>query len=343
MALYGVGKTKVLLRLNQNGSWYETVCRDITITREPNVASRLTTSIRRDEITAEVGDILMLTLDDQHNQFMGVITDTVKDGIWCDVTAYDQIYYLNKSKGYMAYEEKTASQLLIEITKQQGLKMVDPPHVMDTGYVIPYRVEDGVSYLDMITTALDLTAKNTGERFFLWDDCGNLCLHNEEWLKDNPNIIISFGFIEDYSYTESMEDMYTRVNVVSEVNDADNESGKRTVYTADDEAQQKRYGLMEWQEVLGERENGDFKAQSILKAKNFVTHKLSVSGCQGDITVRGGTPVYVDFFSRDNGEYIRGWFRTESVTHRIKGGHHTMDLDMTIIDMYDDWGTREME
>lgn len=340
MALFGIGKTKVLLELIRDGTAYQTVCQDITITREPNVASRLTTKIYRDQITAECGDILRLTIDEQHHQFMGVITETNKSKEWCSVTAYDQIYYLNRNHIYYSYEEKTASEVLKEIVQKEELKMVDPSQVMDCSYVIPYRIEDNVTPLDIITTALDLEYKHTGVRFFLWDDCGNICLHTEEWLKDQPHIVISMGFIEDYNFGEDMNDIYTKITVVSQTNSDDESEGERTFYTAEDEERKERYGLLEYPTTLGQDENGDELAQKLLEQYSKINQHLTISGCQGDIVVRGGTPVFVDFYGKDNKEYIRGFFRTESVTHYIKAGHHTMDLSLSLIEMYDDWSDR---
>lgn len=342
MALIGVGKTSVSLKLNQNGQWYETVCQEITLTREPNVASKLSTKIYRDQITPERGDLLRLTIDEGHNQFLGVITETDKSGEWCTVTAYDQLYYLNKSRIYYTYEEKKASEVLTALIKRLALKAVDPPHIMDTEHVIPYRIEDGVSPLDIIQTAIDITYANTGKRFYLWDDAGNICLHSEEWLKDQPNIIVSMGYIESYSYKEDMNDIVTTVTVIGDATQDDEGNGERTLYIKTNDELEKKYGTIEYSEKLGEGEDGEAKAQSLLDGRAKENRKLTVSGCQGDITVRGGTPVYVDFFSQDNREYIRGWFRTQSVTHRIKAGHHTMDLDLMEIEMYDNWGDRSI-
>lgn len=344
MALFGIGKTKVSLKLYQEGRWYETVCQEITLTREPNVASKLTTKIYRDAITAERGDLLRLTIDEQHNQFLGVITETEKSGQWCTVTAYDQLFYLNKSKIYYTYEAKTASEVYLSLRERLGLKMVDPPHVMDTEYVIPYRVEDGSTPLDIMQMALDLTYANTGKKFYIWDDCGNLCLHSEEWLMQQANLLISMEYISGYSYHEDMNDIVTKVTVMSEVAKDDEETGAkkgtRTFYTGEDPARDEKYGTIEYSEKLNDGENGDAKVQSILKEHNSESRRLSITGCQGDIVVRGGTPIFVDFFSVDNKEYIRGYFKTESVTHHIKAGFHTMDLELSLIEMYDDWLSR---
>lgn len=341
MARFGIGKTKVSLKVIQQGSVYESVPKEtITLTREPNVASCLTTSIRRDEITVECGDYLMLTLDEGHNMFMGIVTKTVKSDIWCDVTAHDQLFWMAQmNKLYKTYENKKASEILIDLVQEKGLKMVDPPHVMDTKYVIPSLITEDKP-LDIIQKALEQTQKNTGETFYLWDDCGNLCLHSEEWLATQPNLIISMGYIEDYTYTQTLVGMVTSAQVVSDKNNADGEEGKRQFYNAQDKDLISRYGELGGDDTLSENEDGNEKAQQILVTRKVLPSSLSVSGCQGDVLVRGGTPVYVDFFSRDNSEYIRGWFRTEHVTHTIDKGLHTMDLELKCIEMYSNWTDR---
>lgn len=337
MAVYGIGKTRVDLKLIQKGKSYQAVCRDITVQREPGVASRLTTSIYRDAITAEVGDLLLLTIDDSHQMFKGIITETDKSGKWCQVTAYDQIYYLNKSHIYYSYEEKTASDVVSEIASREQLTLGD---VMSCSYTIPYRIEDNVTPLDIINTALELEYKNTGVRFFLWDDFGKLSLSTEEALQEKPKIVISMGFIEDYSYGEDMNDIYTKITVVSQVNSDDESEGERTFFTAENSELEEKYGLLEYATTVDQDQNGDQIAQKLLEDYSNINRHLSIQKCQGDVEVRGGTPVFVDFYGKDNLEYIRGFFRTESVTHSISEGHHTMDLDLSLIEMYDNWSDR---
>lgn len=337
MALYGIGKTKVDLKLIQKGKSYETVCRDITIQRDPGVASKLSTSIYRDAITAEVGDLLLLTIDDSHQMFKGIITETDKSGKWCQVTAYDQIYYLNKSHIYYTYEEKTASDVVKEIASREQLTIGD---VMSCSYTIPYRIEDNVTPLDIINAALELEYKNTGVRFFLWDDFGKLCLSTEEALKDKPHIVISMGFIENYNYGEDMNDIYTKITIVSEVTSDEESKGERNFYTAENSELLEKYGLLEYAATVDQDQSGDQVAQKLLEQYSKINIHLTVNKCQGDVEVRGGTPVFVDFYGKDNLEYIRGFFRTESVTHTISEGYHTMDLDLSLIEMYNDWSDR---
>lgn len=331
-----IGCMSVSLKLQKrDGRVFEAAVKDaITLSRTPNEASKLSCCILRDEITAENGDILAMTLDDVHNQFYGYIFETTKHDSYCDIVAYDQLIFLANNTDTMSYSDITATDLTLRIVDDYELKTLDPPQMMDTGYKIPSRIEDNVTLLQMITTALDLTKDNTGDRFYLWDDFGALSLHSEEWLALTTSYA-TMDNIQDYSYVENTNDMKNRIKL----SDNNEDEKERKVYTAEDEKSKAAYGFLQYSAKLETGENGDEKAKQLLSDKNKVSQKLSVSGMQGDIRVRGGTPVFVDLFSPTGvkREYIRGWFRTTSVTHKIDAGLHTMDLSLECIEMYTNW------
>lgn len=341
MALNPIGAQDIRVKLMKpTGVWYDLAVKEsVDITREPNVAANLSCEVLRDEITAERGDVLKFVLDGGHNQFLGQIRKTSKSKNWCKVTAYDQIHNLNKSDGYYVYENKTATEIVHYVAKANGMAMVDPPHIMDSGYPIPAKVEE-TTWLDIIHNAIDATVENTGKHFYLWDDCGNLCFHSDKWLADQSHIIVSGGYITDYSYDEDDTDLYTQVTAIEETKTDNQEQGERKLTVVKNEGLEKLFGTINKNVKVEEGENPNVVAQNLLNEVQQTSISLSVSGCQGDITVRGGTPIRADFYSEDNMEYIRGWFRVESVTHHFKTGYHDMDLKCSLIKMVDNWDTR---
>lgn len=324
--------------LQQNGKVYELAVKDgASITRETNKASCLKCTVLRDAITPEVGNIIAMKLNGVHNQFYGVILSTSKKGQDCAVTAYDQIFYMANCKDTMTYEDITANDLLLRIVKDYHLKTLDPPTMMNTQYKIPKRIEDNVSLLDMVCTALDLTYKNTGKHFYLWDDFGAISLCSEEWLAITTSRV-SLGYIQDYSYDESMEDGANHVKLYTE----DDTGGERRYFETERGDSINRYGYLQYfgkVEVNGL--NWLEQANVILDEKSYPQASFSVSGMQGDIRVRGGSPIQVDFFTQDRSEYIKGWFRTDRVTHSFSGGLHTMDLELTRIGAMDTFDTED--
>lgn len=379
MAIKGIGNTFYSLKLGQENHVYEVVVKDpITLTRSKNSPSKLTCDIYRDpDISPEVGDILALTVDGMHNCFFGYITTTTHNREWSTIEAYDQLYYLNRNKTYLVYHDKKASDVLIDIAKFNGFDMLDPPMVEDTEYIIPTRVEDNVSFLEIITTALDLTKKNIGKTFYLWDDYGSLTLTSDMTLCQESRSFITLGYIEGYEWKVTLEDRYTQahvekrkkkeeVPVPEEGEEVDPEEPEVPVEPEEpvdpnyseyeteegDVVEQtfknydeliNKYGILRYDYTAQEEENVSEVAEHLIDDMLAPGRELSLSGVQGDITVRGGTPVLVDFFTRDRREFLRGWLSVDEVTHTISNCHHTMDLSGTFVQELNEWDNTDPE
>lgn len=351
MAIFGLGHTKiqVLVYSLMDGKEHDVVVKEsVQIKRSKNAPSILTCDILRDTFSVNVGDAIHVIIDEGHHQFFGYVEEATYNREWASITAYDTLHFLqiNETAQYI-YEEKKASEVLLQIIREQELPALDPPIIEDTGYVIPYRIEQNSKYLDIIRTALDLTEENTGKRFYIWDDSGNICLNSERWLAEHSYIVITAGFIEDYSFTNTLDGFYTCTKVTNDVSvstEAGN-SDTRTLeeYYAKDELLYSMYGKRELSQTLNEGEDGQEKANTLLANNSNIKRTVSVSNVQGDITVRGGTPVLVDFYTTDRCEYIRGWFSVESVTHNIDSGYHTMELEITQLTEIANWESNDID
>lgn len=439
MGLFRAERSKLRLLIEQNDVVHEVEVKDsITISRETNKASVLTAEVIRNAMggtafTPEIGDIVAFTLDEDHNQFYGYIMQTVKhDRDWCTITAYDQLWYMSQNQHDWVFEDMTANEILEEICSMYEFGMLDPPSFLDTKYKIESLVTEGVSLLDTVQQALDITKENTGNDFYIWDDYGSVTLTDGAWLAGETALEISSDYITSYSYTQSaLEDFYTVAVINSKENKksgsgltedqknpdfieddegsggTDNSETKKTntkakiatiassssgssgskkddseggltdwqkhpdfvdsdeAYKDEGEVQKEtysarqsdetieRYGIITYYGDLEDGEDAKEKAEQILNQYKEPTIKLSLSGVQGDITVRGGTPVLVNFFDskqveeektpaasgNDMIENIRGWFTVNSVTHNINQGFYTMDLECTLLKMYEDWGS----
>lgn len=348
MALSEIGKQSYELYLQQNDHVYAIVVKDkITLTREKNAASKLTLSVYRSVITPEVGDALALTLDGGHQAFYGYIISTSKSGPWCDVVAYDQLYYMNRNKSRMGYQNLTAAEVAVRVCRERQYNMLDPPMFADTKYKIPYRIEENVSDLTIITTALDLTFQNTGWRYYVWDDFGSLTISHDGDLAATSNVYVTRKYIEDYKYEETLDDVYTAARVEKTITDYGSrktkDDNKTTIetYTARNEEFIKKYGFLEGFETADEKENGQNKAGELMISHYPPNLSLSLTGVQGEITVRGGTPILVDFFTGERAEFIRGWYTVESVTHTIQDGYHKMDITASLLVPLHDWNNTD--
>lgn len=323
----------VKVLLGKGSGWYDCVVEDgITLTRETNVAAKLSCKIRRDSITAEKNDQVILKLDNK-SIFHGVIITTKKGSVWSEIEAYDQIWYLSRNEDRLGYENFTADGL-VEFFGG-GLQI---GQLADTHYHLPYHSSEEGTRLDFILNALEETRIAKGIRYILYDDCRSLRLVEQADLAAMTKVYVFLSCIEDYSYDEDMSNISNSI-IVYYTKEKD---GKQAEYTAfaENSSHIQEFGRLEDIETAQEGENAQHKADQLLAERCADRPTLSITGCQGDPNVRGGTPIWVDFYTFDNAEYIRGWFRVNSVTHKFDGGFHTMDMETELIKMDTDWSKR---
>lgn len=375
MARTQIGDNIISLKCVQNGKIYECVVKDpITLTRSKNAPSKLTCEILRDpDFTVEVGNVLALTVDNYHNQFYGYVITTKKYKEWCTVEAYDQLYYMNRSNDFFIYKDKTAKDIAQDIVYTFEYGMVDYETMEDTGYILPTKVYQNMSHLEIIRDALEVTKKNTGRSFYIWDDYGSIELTSEEWMAGETTCFITMGYLESYEYTETMENGYTCALVVKVTHDyeepeeepveegdegdvepeePEEEPPKTPEQIAEEEAERtkvlehatdindelfERYGALQYYAEAGEDENVEEVLKQAMDTMMGPDYEITLTGVQGDMTVRGGTPVLVDFFTQDRTEFLRGWVSVDEVTHTFSNRHHTMDITGKFIRRIEDW------
>lgn len=336
MALYGVGKTKIDVMCGKaSGAVHRmAVVGDLTLTRSVNAASTMTFTARRSEITPELGEVVTLTVDEQHDMFWGYITSVKKHSKTVDITAQDQIRYLRENTYTQNYGTLKASELIVRMADDFGFAMVDPPTVADTEYPIPNVILQGAKPLDVIIDALNITFRNTGKRYYVFDAYHNLCLdwdENPETLKVTTFEVTHFN-IRDYSYNEELGDLRNIVKVTTKKT----ETAEEKTYVAQDAGSVARYGKLELTQEVDDKENPQAVADELLKENSGHDKTLSVTGAVGDPRIMGGSSIHVDLYTNgleDQREFIMGWFKVENVTHKFSIGTHTMDMELTEIEM----------
>lgn len=244
-----------------------------------------------------------------------------KDGI-IEVTAYDQLRYL-KNKDTYVYENKTASELLKMIASDFELQTGT---IEDTGFKIASRVEENTTLFDMLENALDLTLQNTGKMFVLYDDFGKLSLKNISSMfvkKENGYLLIDEESGENFEYSSSIDsDTCNKVKLTYDNKD----TGKREVYTAEDGGNINSWGILQYYDTLKEGENGQAKAEALLKLYNAKKRKLRITNAFGDCGVRAGSMIAVRL---DLGDMkVNSFMLAEKVTHKFKLDQHFMDLTL---------------
>lgn len=232
------------------------------------------------------------------------------------VVAYDQLKYL-KNKDVFRYENKKASEVIKVLAEDFKLQVGD---IEDTGFIIPKRLEDNVSLFDIILTALAITLQNTKKMYVLYDDFGKLTLKDVEKMK--LNILIDGGTSENFSYKSSIENSANQIKLVK----SDEKAGKREIYISKDSSNIKKWGVLQHFDKLGEKENGEMKADALLKLYNRKFKTLIMKNVFGDTRVRAGSSVVVNL---DLGDIkLKNYMLVEKVKHIFKFQEHFMDLTL---------------
>lgn len=292
-------------------------------TERRSTPGKLTFKVIKDDIISfQEGAAVRLQVDGTPVFFGFVFTKKRNKDQIIEVTAYDQLRYLNNKDTYV-YENKTAAQLIQMVAADFSL---NTGILEDTGFVIASRVEDNTSLFDMIENALDLTLLNSKEMFVLYDDFGKLTLKNiSSMYVGGPGayLMIDEETGKNFEYTSSIDnDTYNKVKLTYDNED----TGKREVYIAQDSSHMNEWGVLQYYDTLQKGENGQAKADALLRLYNSKTRNLKITNTIGDIRVRAGSMVVINLALGDMN--VKNFMLVEKVKHTFKLDEHFMDLTL---------------
>lgn len=273
------------------------------------------------------GDRVRLRVDEKE-VFYGFIFTLKRDKEQrISVTAYDQLRYF-KNKDTYGRENITATKFIQElindhfkVNDDDDFAVLNVGEMEDTKFKIASITEQDSSLFDMVQTALDQTLLNTGEMFVLYDDYGKITLKNIASMK--LDVLISEETCENYDYTSTIDNnTYNRVKLAY-----DNEkTGKRDIYKAQHGENINQWGILQHFETLNEGEDGQAKADALLKLYNGKTRNLSIKNAFGDVRVRAGCllPVVLDL----GDVKIQNMMLVEKCKHEFGDNQHLMNLTL---------------
>lgn len=235
------------------------------------------------------------------------------------VTAYDQLRYL-KNKDTFVYENKTADQFMRMLAADYSLNV---GILEDTGYRIASRIEEDVSLFEMIQNALDLTLTNTGKMFVLYDDFGKLTLKSLLSMHvgtPEAYLMVDEETCETFDYVSSIDDNTYNKIVLK------NDSTKKDFQIAHDLENIAKWGILTYTDTYQDGENGQAKADALLKLYNKKTRNLKLTNVLGDNRVRAGSMIVVNL---DLGDVkLKNFMLVEKCKHIYKESEHWMDLTL---------------
>ena len=243
--------------------------------------------------------------------FRGIfMTQSARQQKTGEFKAYDNGIYLSNNRDTFVYESKTAADVFRDVCTRFGIPVGS---VANCSYSIPDLTKKKTTGWDAIEDALSLEFDNTGSRFFVI----SLKTRQENILQW---VLETGGNIAQYSYSKSIENMRTRVKLLSD-------EGTVLAEASDPELEKKR-GIMQDVATPDETLNSaqiDALAKSLLEEKKKPSQKLSLSNVIGIPEVISGVGVFV-IIPHIN---ISRTLYVDSDTHTFKGRQHTMSLQLS--------------
>ena len=292
-------------------------------TQRAGTPGKLTFKVLKDDILDFTeGSAVRLKVNGDEVFYGFVFTKSRQKDQIITVTAYDQLRYL-QNKDTKVYEGKTATQFIQMLAADYRLNVGD---MEDTGYVIASRVEENSSLFDMIGNALDLTLTNTGNMFVLFDSFGKLTLKSLGKMRvgDGDNyLMIDEETGENFNYKSSIDSQtYNKVKLTYD----NEETGTREVYIAQSGKNMNKWGVLQYFDTLQKGENGQAKADALLKLYNKKTRNLKITNAFGDNRVRAGSLIVVNLALGDMS--VKNFMLVEKCIHTYKESEHWMTLTL---------------
>ena len=98
------------------------------------------------------------------------------------------------------------------------------------------------------------------------------------------------------------------------------------LYITQDSSNINKWGILQYFDTLQKGENGQAKADALLKLYNKKTRNLKITNALGDNRVRAGSMVVINL---DLGDMkVKNWMLVEKCKHTYKEGEHWMDLTL---------------
>ncbi len=275
-----------------------------------------------DGLDVDVGAIVRLRVE-REPYFLGYIFKTGDNGQRnsCSYTAYDQLRYLTANDGY-AFDNLTASQILRRICQDMGLSV---GAIEDTGYPLGAVVEDNKAMLDMIAHALDTTLAYTKQMYYIKDIAGSIVMRNIA-SSIVPLRIAEGENLVDYTHERSIDtNTYNQIKLVRDTKS----TGKREVFISRDSSTIRRWGLLQYFEVLDENTNdaqAAARADMLLQINNRPTRKFTAE-VVGDKSIRAGHMINVNV-PRSK---LSGFLLCVSAKHTFKSNYHGVTAEFKLV------------
>lgn len=312
-------KTELLIS-GVKGVFEPVVCSDIRLSTKRWGAGSMEFSVLKEgSIDFKEGNCVSFKANGK-NMFYGYVfsKSRTKNGI-IKVLCYDQMRYL-KNKDTYTFTGQTASQIFNMITRDYNIKVGD---VEPSYYVIPPRVEDNTTLMDILYKSVALTNDNGGGQYIIYDDYGRLCFKNTKYMVSN--LLCDKESVLDFDYKTTIDkNVYNSIKLIYKRDTK--YTHKLNVFTARDEENIKNWGVLQYYDHIDiNKQDGNGTAQALLKKYNVKNRKLKILTF-GNVNIRAGWSVNIDL---DIGDFVvKDSMLVRECCHIFDGNSYTMELTL---------------
>jgi hypothetical protein len=253
--------------------------------------------------------------------FRGVVfSDEIDSTGRHSVTVLDEAVYLVKNSDSRKFVKLKASDIIRKLCTDFGVPV---GKIADTGFVIPKLILPNKTLYDMMITALTVTKKQTGKRFFITMEKGRLNLYartdriSEMYLESGRTLISA-------SYSQSIEELRTQVKVIG------GDESKPVQAIVKNPSLISKFGVMQHLEDSSEvktKSQAEQKARNLLRELSVIDDEASVEAI-GSVSVIAGSSLYVfEPMTR-----LTGGYYVTADSHTFQNGTHTMSLSISATD-----------
>jgi len=278
----------------------------------------------RSNIDVEEGFQCLIKVNDKEI-FRGIVTKSNQNNKKVmSFVAHDNGIYFANNKDTFCYTNKRASDIFLDVCNRFGFEVHD---VADTEYVIPELIKKRTTAWDVICDAMSQEYKATGIRHYVLSHEGKVSMITRresilQWVLETGRNITS------YSYDKSIENVRTRIRLLSE-------EGTVLAETNHPDLESK-IGIMQEVEVPDETLS-DAQLNELCKT---VLGEISTPSRELDLEVLGNTAFCsgIGVFVSIPHLGLSKTFYIDQDTHTFKGNKHTVKLKLTLATDVDSHG-----
>lgn len=293
------------------------VCRSLDITMGYGIFN---TNIPRIDLNA--GTLVWAVLDDIEIFRGKIIGNGIKTDDTLEFQAFDFTWYLKQNEVTFNFSNTIAEDATKAILDKLGIKV---GYIYPTGIVINYLIAQKTAY-DAIMEIYTQVSKQTGEKFYLWGDKGevNVTLIGEiaanTIIKPCTGLNYADGNLISFEYTETMENMVNRVEIY--------DSNNNLITAVDSDTSIKDYyGLIQKNYTKEDDKDYNIVASGMLHNLD-IDIKCQVIGNYNDFFTGNAVKVQVNWINnlKDTIMYIT----SDSSTWDIATGTYVQDLTLNL-------------